>query len=126
MTWKGWENFDASARTVDPPALKPHKYHAQAVVVDGIRFASKREARRWQELKALAHAGQINSLERQVPIVLHAVGGRLVGKYLADFRYFDVERGREVVEESKGFETELWKWKYRHVEAEYGIKILVS
>ena len=120
--YPGWRGYEPVA----PAAKRPHKYGAVAKVVDGIRFASTREARRWQALKLLEHTGAIRSLERQVRIPLHAPGGGLVGHYVADFRYYDVERGKTVVEECKGFETELWKWKHRHAEAEYGIQIVVS
>lgn len=128
MSYPGWEGFDPAAheravRRQGNATPRPQKYHATAIVVDGIRFASKREGRRWRELKALERAGQINALERQVPIPLHAAGGRLVGKYLADFRYFDVERGREVVEDAKGMRLPLYIWKKRHVAAEHGIDI---
>jgi hypothetical protein len=128
MAWDGWADFDPAAheravREQGNPTRKPQKYHAQPVTVDGIRFASKREARRWEELKVLERAGQIKHLERQPPILLHAPGGIVVGKYLADFRYFDCEKNRTIVEDSKGVRTAIYRWKARHVTAEYGITI---
>ena len=42
-----------------------HKYNAIPTTVDGIRFASKREARRYLELKLLQKAGHISDLELQ-------------------------------------------------------------
>jgi len=128
VAWKGWEGFDPVAheravREQGNPTPKAHKYHAKAVVVDGMRFDSKREAARWRELKALENAGMIRTLERQVRIGLHAAGAALVGHYVADFRYFDVEHGRSVVEDAKGFKTETYRWKKRHVKAEYNIDI---
>ena len=113
--WRGYEPAKAPA--------KRHKYGAVAKVVDGIRFASTREARRWQALRVMEHAGAIRSLERQVPIPLHAPGGAQVGRYIADFRYYDVERGLVVVEDAKGFKTDLYAWKKRHVAAEHNIEI---
>jgi len=128
VSWPGWENFDPTAheravRRQGNETPRPHKYHAKAVVVDGMRFDSKREARRWHELQLRLRTGQIRSLERQVRIELHAAGGAKVGCYIADFRYFDVERGAVVVEDAKGFKTELYLWKRRHVAAEHGIDI---
>ena len=118
--YAGWRDYHPAAA---PAAKRPHKYGAKAKVVDGIRFPSAREARRWQELKMLQHVGRIRSLERQVPIELHAAGGGRVGRYVADFRYYDVERGRLIVEDAKGFKTALYTWKKRHVAAEHNIEI---
>ncbi len=41
------------------------KYRAQPTIVDGIRFHSKGEARRYQELRLLERAGEITNLELQ-------------------------------------------------------------
>ena len=45
---------------------KKQKYHAQKIVIDGIDFPSKKEARRWMELLLLQKAGEIEGLRRQV------------------------------------------------------------
>lgn len=66
------------------------KYHAKPVTVDGIRFDSKREAERWQQLLLLYRAGEISNLRRQVPYVLipkSDYGRDIV--YRADFVYVD-------------------------------------
>ena len=70
------------------------KYGARPVTVDGIRFASTREATRYGELTLLARAGQITDLTLQPEFPLHAPGlgpgdapCELVGKYRADFAY---------------------------------------
>jgi hypothetical protein len=99
-------------------------------VVDGLTFASKQEARRWQELHLLARAGALTDLRRQVRLPLHAHGGALVGHYVADFVYR--EGGETVIEDVKGAprtssgaigRTDLYAWKRRHVAAEYGYAI---
>lgn len=103
---------------------KPTKYRSQAVVVDGVRFASKKEARRWGELKALEAAGVITDLERQVRFDLHAMGGRSVAIYWADFTFR--ENGKLVVEDVKSPPTrtkETYRLKKRFMAAEYGIEI---
>lgn len=105
----------------------PSKYGAQPTVVDGIRFHSKAEARRWQELKLLEKAGKIRDLKRQVSYGLHAAGELLVGTYRADFEYWCVEPlgTHKVTEDVKGYATELAKWKLRHFEAQYGRAVVL-
>lgn len=45
--------------------LARHKYRAVATWVDGIKFPSKAEARRYQQLRLLEKAGEIGHLEIQ-------------------------------------------------------------
>lgn len=84
----------------------PHKYRAKAVDLDGIRFPSKREAKRWAELQLLERAGEIRDLERQVPVLLIGQCGPILtrtGRKMRltfDFRY--VEDGIVIYEDSKG------------------------
>jgi hypothetical protein len=98
-----------------------HKYHAKAVWVDGIRFPSKREAKRWMELKTLAELGLIKHLRRQVPFRLH-VNGKLITTYRADFTY-EGESGAFVVEDAKGVRTPEYQLKKKMMAAEHGIEI---
>lgn len=101
-----------------PP--KPHKYRAIATVVDGIWFPSKKEANRWIELQLLKRAGSIKFLRRQPRYDL-LVGNTKIGVYVADFEYLD--NYELVPEDCKGVKTDLYKWKKKHFEAQYGIKI---
>jgi hypothetical protein len=109
-----------------------HKYRAKRTEVDGIPFASQKEARRYQELKLLEKAGEIRCLELQprFPLVVPGVGNggpyerRHLGDYVADFRYADTRKNAIVVEDVKGFKTPLYRWKKKHVEAQYGITIV--
>jgi hypothetical protein len=100
------------------------KYGNRAVYIGGQRFASKREAERYAVLALMQAAGEIQALLCQVPYVLGVGCGKRytpIGKYVADFRY---KRGDEwVVEDAKGFRTPLYRWKKRHFEAEYGLRI---
>ena len=103
------------------------KYRAVPTVVDGIRFASKAEARRWGELKLLQKAKKIGTVSFQWPYDLSVFGidgnQQIIGRYVADFCYRTEPDFVMVVEDVKGFRTPLYKWKKKHFEAQYGIKI---
>lgn len=68
--------------------------------VDGITFDSKREATRYATLKLLERAGKIEDLRLQQKFPVE-IGGKHFCTYTADFCYFDVALGREVIEDSK-------------------------
>lgn len=102
------------------------KYRARATVIDGIRFDSKAEARRWSELLLLQRANKIADLERQPVYPLHAPDGTKIGDYVADFRYFDFDRNEQIIEDVKSpasAKIPLYRWKKKHTEAEHKIKI---
>lgn len=93
-----------------------NKYGAKPQVVDGVRFASKAEAKRDAELQMLARSGVIHRLERQPRFVLRA-NGEKVCTYVADWRYF--EGNREVIEDKKGVQTPAFKIKWALAKALY-------
>jgi hypothetical protein len=104
------------------------KYNAVKTFVDGHRFDSKKEANRYQELNLLLKAGKIKNLELQVKFPL-MVGGIRIGFYIADFVYQEPvppakNLAYRIVEDCKGFRTALYRWKKKHFEKQYGIKIL--
>ena len=104
------------------------KYHALPTVVDGIRFASRAEARRYRELTLLARAGTIDTLELQPRYVLSAsptpAPDRVkVGEYRADFRYRVAATGALVVEDVKGMDTPLSAWKRKHTGIQYDLTV---
>lgn len=88
--------------------------------VDGIVFASKREATRYGELKILVREGEITGLILQ-PRFDIVVNGRRIGFYKADFQY-ETPDGT-VTEDVKGFKTAIYSLKKRLVKAIYGIEI---
>lgn len=115
------------------------KYHAKKTVLDGITFASAREAYRYRELKLLERAGKISDLKLQVPIELipnqrepdtvGKRGGIIKGKiierkvvYIADFVYKD-EDGKEIVCDAKGVHTPDYILKRKLVLYLKGIRI---
>jgi hypothetical protein len=117
-------------------SVRKHKYNATKTVVDGITFASKAEAKRYAELKLLEKTGHIFDLKLQPVFELSVANMNqdAIGEYRADFSYwlsnksmpFDhtKEQQRKLVEDVKGFKTPLYRWKKKHVEAQYGIKIV--
>lgn len=87
------------------PPKKPDKYHRsprEMRTVDGIVFASLKEARDYFDLKRRQMAGEIRNLRTQVPFRLE-VEGKKVGKYVADFVYEEKQEGewKKVVADSK-------------------------
>lgn len=120
-----------------------NKYHNKKYMRDGILFDSRKEARRYVELKAMQNAGIIQDLQLQVKYVLiptqreesterYKTGknkgklkaGKLLEKecsYIADFVYW--ENGKIVVEDVKGIRTEAYKIKRKLMLKEYGIRV---
>lgn len=95
---------------------KKNKYQAIRTTIDGITFDSKREAKRYSELKIMQQAGVIKDLKLQVAFPLcgwaneplkYDTGNQI--KYIADFTYED--KGRLIIEDSKGMRTPLYRLK---------------
>lgn len=102
------------------------KYNAVKTKVEGITFDSKREAARYQELRLLERAGEIENLSLQAPFSLSAWsedGPVHICRYIADFVYNDLGSDEHVVEDSKGFRTPLYRLKKKWMAAQYGIVI---
>tara|TARA_Y100001951_G_C11078127_1_gene149821 strand:+ start:91 stop:483 length:393 start_codon:yes stop_codon:yes gene_type:complete len=115
-----------------------HKYRAIKTTVDGKTFDSKKEAKRYTELKLLEKTGMITHLELQ-PTYQITVNGVDICKYKADFRYFTVraenreqysnskgewvvptktgDREGQIIEDVKGFKTPIYRLKKKLVEA---------
>lgn len=96
------------------------KYRAKRTEVDGISFASKAESRRYQQLKLMERARLIKALRLQPKYPLR-VGKDIIGHYVADFEY--EINGDIKIEDVKGFKTDLYRWKKKHFEAQFGIPI---
>ena len=96
------------------------KYGAIRTEVDGVTFASKKEAKRYQELRLLERAGQIEELQLQprYPIAINDVK---ICTYVGDFQYR--ERGAFVLEDVKGVKTPTYNIKKKLVKAIYQIDI---
>ena len=116
------------------------KYNAKKTVVEGRTVDSRKEARRYIDLKEMQKAGRISNLRRQIsyelipqyrePDVIGPRGGHRKGKviesacyYVADFVYTDEETGEEIVEDTKGFRTAEYRIKRKLMLDRYGIRI---
>lgn len=86
------------------------KYNNKKIhAADGI-FDSQKEYRRWCDLKILEKAGQIQALDRQVRYeLIPKMGKNRPTTFIADFVYR--EKGKVVVEDAKGFRTEVYRIK---------------
>lgn len=100
------------------------KYNSRKIIIDGIKFDSRKEAQRYRELNLLQRAGKISELQLQrryelIPAQYEEYerygkrgqkllnGRRCVEKavfYIADFAYID-ENGDQIVEDTKGYKT---------------------
>lgn len=109
--------------------LMSSKYHARKTVVDGITFDSKKEAKRYGELKLMERAGAIKDLQRQVRYELipaFNVDGkhyRPTG-YVADFVYTDCKTGEKIVEDCKEYRTDVYRLKAKLFAHKFGVAIL--
>ena len=101
------------------PRIARGKYGSRRTKVDGITFASQKEAKRYGELKLLQKAGQISELKLQVRFKLVQTV-----TYVADFEYYDRLKGSKVVEDVKGFLTPIYRRKRKLMREQHGIEIL--
>lgn len=107
---------------------KQNKYRNEPIEVDGHRFSSRAEARRYGELKLLERAGHVLELRLQprYPIV---VDGVPICTYVADFFYIAVsDDGRaftHVIEDVKSpaSKTPVYRLKKKLIKVKYGIDI---
>lgn len=122
-----------------------NKYKSIKTSYNGIVFDSKKEAVRYSELLLMERGGIISDLRRQVKYILipaqyepstevykkgihkgEPKRGKLLEKecsYIADFVYYDKEKGVEVVEDTKGFRTKEYVIKRKLMLLVHGIRI---
>ena len=112
-------------------SARRNKYGAKPQVVDGVRIASGREAKRWSDLQWLEMDLKIEKLERQVTYIL-APSVKIAGekrarpalRYTADFRY--VENGVTVVEDAKGFADTAFRIRQHLMKSVHNIDVRLS
>lgn len=82
------------------------KYNAKKITIDGIEFASRKEASRYAELKGMERAGIIRDLKMQEEFeLIPKCGKERPAKYHADFSYTVTATGEKVVEDVKSRAT---------------------
>ena len=105
--------------------MRKHKFNAKPTVVDNVRFASKKEALYYMQLKALQKAGAIVDLELQPSFPMPPTDtenhhGKDVStskagcicEYRADFKYIDANRkGDWIYVDTKGYKTPEYRLK---------------
>ena len=106
--------------TLSSSSSKKNKYGAVRKEVDGHVFHSTAEAKRYIELKRRESLRVISGLEIQPRFPIN-VDGHHVCDYVADFAYQTSDG--YVVEDVKGFKTEVYRLKKKLVEAIYCITI---
>ncbi len=74
-----------------------NKFRNEPVIIDGHRFASKAEGRRYSSLVLLQKGQQISGLELQPKFELKGANGTKVGRYTADFAYNLLGQGGAVL-----------------------------
>jgi len=101
-----------------------NKYRNQKVYYNGAKIDSKKEARRLFQLKLLEKANEIEDLRTQVQFELQPSFEKNGKKYraityIADFVYYDNKLKRVVIEDTKGYKTEVYKLKKKLFEYKY-------
>ncbi|RZG70468.1 DUF1064 domain-containing protein [Acinetobacter junii] len=94
-----------------PKITKRNKFNTQKVELDGMTFDSKKEHKRYIELKAMQQRGEIFGLEHHTKFEL-APKTKLEGekrakpalRYFADFTYY-ISTGEYIVEDVKSAAT---------------------
>lgn len=102
--------------------MKRSKYNNKKVVIDGIKFDSIRESRRYLDLKNLERGYEIYELELQ-PRYDFELNGVKMGFYKADFRYYDHAKNCTIIEDVKGMKTPIYNLKKKMMKAFHGIDI---
>lgn len=106
------------------------KYGSKKVIIDGIKFDSKKEGKRYLELKLLEKANEIKNLELQKVFELQPSfkkNGKTYRKitYKADFCYFSIKENKYICEDVKSPATKtqvymikkkMLLYKYENIE----------
>lgn len=119
------KGFVVEHKKEQPKEKKKLKYGNEKHEVDGILFDSRKEAKRYGELKIMLKAGEIGLLELQNEYALK-VEGKRVCKYKADFVYLVMSTGETVVEDVKSVATRklpVYRLKKKLMKAIFGIEI---
>ena len=105
--------------------IRRNKYNAKGVRIDDIYFPSTLEANRYKDLKLLAQAGEIDSLNihPRYPIVIK---DQHICFVVLDFSYHDQKTNQWIYEDSKGRDLSESKLRRKLFEVMYNRKVLVT
>lgn len=102
------------------------KYKSKQTIVDGIKFQSKLESERYQQLKFLLRADEIADLKLQPEFqIFEGYTDAVTGEkhrsryYVGDFKYVDTKSHQTIVEDTKGVETDVFKLKWEMVQEKF-------
>jgi hypothetical protein len=114
----------AFLRENSPGPAKVPKYRNKKTEVGGHEFASRKEARRYGDLKLMERAGEIRLLRLQPKYPL-IVNEKKVAEYWADFAYFRTSDNTLVIEDVKSPITRknpLYRLKFK-IMAAMGLQV---
>ena len=94
------------------------KYGAKKTNYKGVNYDSKKEAEYAWELDQRVRNGEYKSYERQFKLSLD-VNGQHITNYLVDF-LVTTKTGEKEAHEVKGYQTDVWKIKWKLAQAIYG------
>ena len=94
-----------------------NKYRNIKTTVNGIKFDSKKEAKRYCELNLLKGQGVIRDLMLQPKFDI-IINQKKIATYIADFKYFDIGTFQWVIEDvkSKATKTPVYRLKKKILE----------
>ena len=112
---------------------KRPKYGNKKIEINGVKFDSKKESKRYDDLSLMQRAGEISDLELQPKFEL--IKGVKFGsdarakpaiRYFADFAYTDTLTGKRIVEDVKSPATKknpAYRMKKHMMLAIHGVEI---
>lgn len=109
VTQEEYQLLTGSKLHTELKKVKRNKYGNSKILIDGIKFDSKAESKRYIELKILELAGKIKNLQLQEKIIIvedWIFEGKIQKgySYYCDFSYID-ERGIKIIEDVKSSAT---------------------
>ena len=101
--------------------MSASKYRAQPTIIDGRKFPSKVEAKRYLELKRQEKLGLVSDLTCQPRFKLGTEDGHIC-VYVGDFKY--KRDGRQVIEDVKGVRTDVYVLKRKMMRVLLGLHVV--
>lgn len=87
-------------------------------------MTAKKNGRYYQQLKLMKRQGLITDIKLQVKFELqpkYKKNNKTIRaiNYIADFTYFDVNKGKTIIVDTKGYRTDIYKLKKKIFEYKY-------